>query len=135
MVIIKSNLRWIVSNAIALLVVAYLIDGFSVKTDFVVVTVAAVVLGLVNFIVKPVLKAISFPINFLTLGFFNLLINAFLLLIVVKVVDGISVTDGVIGLDYAGIIIPNTELPWYIILLISATLISVINWILKKILL
>lgn len=42
----------------------------------------ALVLGFVNTFIKPILKILTFPINFLTLGLFGILLNAFLLKLV-----------------------------------------------------
>lgn len=43
---------------------------------------AALVLGFVNTFIKPILKILTFPINFLTLGLFGVILNAFLLKLV-----------------------------------------------------
>ncbi len=43
---------------------------------------AALVLGFVNTFIKPILKILTFPINFLTLGLFGIILNAFLLKLV-----------------------------------------------------
>lgn len=61
---------------------------------------AALVLGLLNFFIKPILKILAFPINFLTLGLFSIIINGFLITIVPKFVSGFVVNgfwNGVIA--------------------------------------
>lgn len=65
----------IIINAIALYVVAYFIPGVSV-TGPVGAVIAAVVLGIVNAIIRPILVIISLPIEIVTLGLFTLVINA-----------------------------------------------------------
>ena len=61
-----------------ILLMSYLFDGVYVK-DFFVAFLVAIVLSLLNTFVKPVLTLIAFPITLMTLGFFQLIINAFIL--------------------------------------------------------
>ena len=68
---------WFLS-ALALWIVAQIIPGIKVR-NFVSAMIAAIVIAVVNVIVGPVLRFIAFPITFLTLGLFLLVINAFLL--------------------------------------------------------
>ena len=69
-------IRWIV-NAAALMLVAYLYPGVSV-TSFGAAMVAALVLGLVNAVVRPILVVLTLPVTLLTLGLFLFVINALL---------------------------------------------------------
>jgi putative membrane protein len=74
-------LRWIIS-ALALFVAAWLVPGIRVdEGGWVAYAVMAVVLGLVNALVRPVLKILSCPLIILTLGLFVLVINAVTLLL------------------------------------------------------
>lgn len=83
-------LVWIL-NAVALLIVAYLYPGVTVS-DWVAAAVAALVLGLVNTLVKPVLIVLTLPITVITLGLFLLVLNALLFWAVAAVVPGFAVT-------------------------------------------
>ncbi len=69
-------LVWIL-NAIALLAVAYLFPGVQIQ-DWMSAAVAALVLGLVNALVKPILVVLTLPVTVLTLGLFLLVLNALL---------------------------------------------------------
>ncbi|MGH2263409.1 phage holin family protein, partial [Klebsiella pneumoniae] len=69
-------LVWIL-NAVALLAVAYLLPGIAVAS-FGSALIAALVLGLVNMLVKPVLVLLTLPITIVTLGLFLIVINALL---------------------------------------------------------
>jgi len=69
-------------TSVLVLLLSYFLDGVSV-TGFKGALITAAVLSLLNLIVKPVLKVISFPITILTLGLFSFVINA----IIVKVCD------------------------------------------------
>src|SRR5258706_6527686 len=82
--------RWIV-NAAALLLVAYLYPGVQVESFFA-AAIAAVVLGLVNAVVRPILVILTFPVTLLTLGLFLFVINALLFWLVAGFVHGFAVS-------------------------------------------
>lgn len=65
---------WIL-NAVALLVVAYVLPGIFVAS-FWSALLAALVLGLLNALVKPILILLTLPITVITLGLFLLVLNA-----------------------------------------------------------
>ena len=81
--------RWVV-NAAVLLLVAYIYPGVQVDS-FVAALLAALVLGLVNAIVRPILVVLTLPVTLLTLGLFLFVINALLFWFVAEVVHGFSV--------------------------------------------
>jgi putative membrane protein len=71
----KLLIRWVIS-ALALFAAAWLVPGIRVEeTGWVVFAVMAVILGLVNAIVRPLLKLLTCPLILLTLGLFVLVIN------------------------------------------------------------
>ena len=70
----KMILKWLLSAA-ALLGVAYIYGGVSVAR-FSSALVAALVIGLLNMLVRPVLVLLTIPITLLTLGLFLFVINA-----------------------------------------------------------
>lgn len=74
-------------NVFALFIVEYLVPGFKLDNLFTGV-VAAVVIGLVNTLIKPVLQIIALPISIATLGLTALLINVGLLYLVSFIVQG-----------------------------------------------
>lgn len=82
--------RWVV-NAAALLLVAYLYPGVSVASFFAAM-VAALILGLVNAVVRPILVLLTLPVTILTLGLFLFVINALLFWLVAEIVQGFQVT-------------------------------------------
>lgn len=82
-------INWIVST-IAILVSSYVLPGVSVK-GVVPALVLAVILGIINAILKPILIVLTLPVNILTLGLFTLVINGFLILLAAKIVPGFSV--------------------------------------------
>jgi putative membrane protein len=83
-------LRWAV-NAAALLLVAYLYPGVTVESFFAAL-IAALVLGLVNAVIRPILVILTLPATLLTLGLFIFVINALLFWFVAEIVQGFRVT-------------------------------------------
>lgn len=82
-------IQWLV-NALAIYATAHILDGIHVKS-FGAAIVVALVLGLINTIVRPVLLFFSIPFIIVTLGLFLLVINALLLLFSASLVSGFSI--------------------------------------------
>lgn len=83
-------IHWLVI-ALALWVTAYILPGvaFSSTTAL---AVAAIVLGVINALVRPILTLLTLPITILTLGLFYLLVNGFTFYLATKVVPGFTVS-------------------------------------------
>lgn len=76
---LKLLIRWLIL-CIALVVAAWLVPGIRVRSDaFGAYAAMAVILALVNAVIRPVLKLLSCPLIILTLGFFALVVNGFAL--------------------------------------------------------
>jgi len=84
-------IAWLV-NTVSLIAVAYLMPSIKVDT-FVTALIAALVLGLVNAIIRPVLVLLTLPVTLLTLGLFIFVINGLLFWAVGSFVKGF-VVDG-----------------------------------------
>ena len=84
-------LVWLI-NAFAVYVTASLLGGIYIK-NFWAAIIVALVLGLINAIVKPVLVFFSFPFIIVTLRHFLLIINALMLLLAATLVDGFAVSN------------------------------------------
>lgn len=69
----------ILTNALAIFIADYLIVGFTFEGGILMLLIAGLILGLINFLIKPILKLISAPIILLSLGLFLIVINIFLL--------------------------------------------------------
>lgn len=82
-------LIWLI-NAVALLLVPYLLQSVQVA-NFGTALIAALVLGLVNTLVRPILVVLTLPVTLLTLGLFILVINALMFWFVANVVGGFTV--------------------------------------------
>ncbi|AXH96333.1 phage holin family protein [Ornithinimicrobium avium] len=87
----------IVANAVAIWVAAYLLDGIQIGGEgsrfFLTLLGVAVVFGVLNAIVKPILKLLSLPLIVLSLGLFLFILNALMLALT-------SWLAGAIGLDF-----------------------------------
>ncbi|MFL5318993.1 MAG: phage holin family protein [Myxococcaceae bacterium] len=75
----KNLLIRICVNAAALWLAAVLIPGLALKGDPISVLIVALVFGLVNAFIRPVVMILSLPAVILTLGFFTLVVNALML--------------------------------------------------------
>ena len=84
-------ISWIISSLV-ILASAYLLPGVSVS-GFIAALSAALVLGLANAILKPILVLLTLPINFLSMGLFTLVINAGLVLLTAYIVPGFAVAS------------------------------------------
>jgi len=72
-------IRWIITS-ISLVIAAWLVPGIRVQSEaWTVFAVMAIILGLVNAVIRPILKLLSCPLIILTLGLFVLVINGFTL--------------------------------------------------------
>ncbi len=83
--------HWVIA-AVAIAISAYLLPGTSVDS-LVTALIVAVVLGLANIVIKPILIILTLPVTLLTLGLFTFVINAFLVWLTSLVVPGFEVQN------------------------------------------
>ncbi len=79
-------------NAVAVFILAHLLSGVNVD-GYVGALIVAVVLSVLNLLVKPILVIFTLPATILTLGLFLLVINAVIILLADKLIDGFSVAN------------------------------------------
>lgn len=87
----------IIATAVAFFVVAYFLPQVEYGGDYVQLAILAGLFGVVNALIKPIVKAISMPINFLTLGLFGVVVNAALFLGVAYAADAFGVPVSIGG--------------------------------------
>lgn len=95
-------INWVISS-IAVFITSYLLPGVhidSLGTAFIV----ALVLGVINAVVKPILFILTLPITILTLGIFALILNVFMILLTDNLVSGFSV-DGFLWAVLFGLVL------------------------------
>ena len=107
-------LTWLI-NALALFALPFLMSSVT-DTNFLSAIIAALVLGLVNTLIRPVLVLLTLPVTVLSLGLFILVINALLFWLVTHFVDGIAVSG-------------------FVSAFIASILYSIISWALSTLLL
>ncbi|RMI30889.1 phage holin family protein [Nocardia stercoris] len=114
----------LVINAVAIWVATKLVHNIELISPadkgttgkVVVALIVAAVFGLVNAFVKPIVKMLSLPLMFMTLGLFVLVVNALMLLLTAKITDGSEY-----GLEIHGF---GTAV-------LAGIVISVVNWLLS----
>ena len=99
-------------NVFALYVVEYLVPGFKLDNIWA-ATVAAVVIGIVNTFIRPILQIITLPISIATFGIFALLINVALLYV-------------------ASLIVPGFEIANFTTAIIASVVLSFVSWFLSR---
>lgn len=82
-------LRWLL-NTLALFIVAYIVPNFHYR-DWIALAIAALVLGLLNAIVRPILVLLTLPLTIITLGLFLFVLNAIMLEITAAIVPGFDI--------------------------------------------
>lgn len=88
-------ITWVIT-AVSLMITAYVVHGFHVR-NIMGALIAAVMVGLVNAFVRPILGILAFPITLLTFGLFAFVLNAISILIASKITPHYGLTiDGFI---------------------------------------
>ena len=100
-------------NVVAILIIAHILPNLIRVDGFLAALIAAVVLGIVNTIIRPILVILTFPLTLLTFGLFLLVINALMLWLVSALLSGFHV-NGFWGALFGSI------------------LISIVSWLLSK---
>lgn len=85
-------IKTLLLNSIVIFVGSYLVRGVQLKNYWTALGVA-IVLAILNLLIRPFIVLLTLPINILTLGLFTLVINAWILMIADKMIDGFSL-DG-----------------------------------------
>jgi putative membrane protein len=84
----------ILINALAIWLTSLLLPGFNLTGGALSVIVVAIVFGLVNALVRPVVKLLTLPITIFTLGLFTLVINGLMLMLTAWLTDALSLEGG-----------------------------------------
>lgn len=79
-------------NALAVIILSYVLPGVGVDS-MITAIIVALVLSILNFLVKPILIILTLPITILTLGLFLLIINAIIILIAAHFITGFEVSS------------------------------------------
>lgn len=91
----------LIVNGIALWAAAQWVPGISYDGDWVSLGIVALIFGIVNALIRPILKLLTCPLILATLGFFILIINALMLLLVGNVAQSMGISFQVDGFGAA----------------------------------
>jgi putative membrane protein len=105
-------------NAVSVWVASHLIPGITPLDHLSSILLVAVILGVVNALIKPVFKFITCPVQILTLGLFTLVINAFMLGATAWIAEQLSIPFAIDG---------------FIAAFLGALVISLVSWLLTSI--
>jgi putative membrane protein len=133
---LKRIILGILVNTTAIWFAARVLPGFGYHRRVGVLVSAAVVLWLLDTLIKPVLKIILLPINLATLGLFSWLSSAAVVYLLSLVVDEVSISaTDLPGFSYAGFITPPIHLNLLGVTVLTAFLIRAANsflyWLIK----
>ncbi len=79
-------------NSLGLVLIAEFIDGIHVEGIYAAI-IAAIVLGILNIIIRPILLILTLPITIITLGLFSFVVNAALFLFAASFIEGFAVDN------------------------------------------
>ncbi len=93
---------WVVVNALALAAAAWLLDGITLtgrasEDRLITLVLVALIFGVINAVVRPIVKTLSLPFIILTLGLLIFVINALMLLLTSWISDQVGLGFGVDG--------------------------------------
>lgn len=90
-----NNMKFILQliiSTLAVLISSYLLPGVKIEDNsFLIALTVAAVLAFLNTVVKPIMVLLTIPVTIFTFGLFLLVINAFMILLTAKIVDGFRV--------------------------------------------
>ena len=117
----------LIINAVALLVTAWIVPGIRLgaarphptKNDWITLLIVALIFGIVNAVIRPILIVLSLPLEIVTLGLFTFVINAVMLLLTSWIAQGLGLGFRVDG---------------FLAALIGALVVSVVSFVLSHVL-
>lgn len=84
-------ISWLL-NALALVITAYLPTGIHVA-NYSTALFAAIIIGLLNVFIRPILLLLTAPLNLLTLGLFTFVVNAIVLWVAALLIPGLTIDN------------------------------------------
>jgi len=115
----------LIINAVALLITAWIVPGIHLGAagphptgdDWVTLLIVALIFGLVNVVIRPIISILSLPLTIITLGLFTFVINAFMLLLTSWIAQGMDLGFRIDG---------------FLPALLGALIISVVSFVLSR---
>jgi putative membrane protein len=115
----------LIINAVALLVTAWIVPGIHLgaagphptRHDWTTLLIVALIFGVLNVVIRPIIILLSLPIEIITLGLFTFVINAFMLLLTSWIAEGMELGFRIDG---------------FLPALLGALIISVVSFVLSR---
>lgn len=124
----KGLLRVFLFHLAALWLTTLWISGLKIAGGWRTYFLAAIILALLNILLKPVLKLLFFPVNALTLGLFTIVINGAVFYLFLQLVPEAMISAWIFpGFNQFGVSLPAQEIPFIGVLMIVSLSISVIT--------
>lgn len=124
----KTIIRRIAIYSFTLYVLQFLIPGVEIAGGLETIFVGGAALALMFLVLKPILNIISFPVNLLTLGLFSIVTNGFILYLMTRFVEGVSISEfSYESLSYVGFVTPRIDFNIYFAFIFTAFVISIIE--------
>ena len=120
-----SILLRLIVNAVALLITAWIVPGIHLgaagphptRDGWVTLLIVALIFGLVNVVIRPIIIILSLPLTIITLGLFTFVINAFMLLLTSWIAQGMDLGFRIDG---------------FLPALLGALIVSVVSFVLSR---
>lgn len=133
---IKKYLRLFLINFLALWLVGKVLAGINFIDGYQTIALAALTLTLADFLIKPLIKLLLFPINLLTLGSFRWLVDVIVLKIITMIIPQFQITGfQFTGFIYNGFTIPSMFIIIFWAYVLTSLIISLITtlilWLIK----
>lgn len=128
----KYLLRLFLFQIVGLWFTTEIIPTIVVIGNWQTLVISGIVLGLLMLIVKPVLRILFLPINFLTFGLLSWFINVVILFILTIIMPQVQVREWTFpGLNFSGFVVPAMHLNYLLSLIASTLLITFITDVLE----
>ncbi|HLD11517.1 MAG TPA: phage holin family protein [Patescibacteria group bacterium] len=132
----KTLVRSVLINMAAIWIATQLVEGMQLHGGLTSLLLAALLFGLMNLLLKPVISLLLLPINLLTLGIFSWVINVIMLYLLTKIFPALTLSSWFYpGYTYQGFVIPAFEVSILLTAIIASFIISVITsffqWLIK----
>lgn len=82
----------LIISTVAVYITAFLLPGVQIS-GWITALIVAIILGLVNTFIKPIIQLVALPITLLTLGLFSVILNGLLILLVAAIIPGFTIVS------------------------------------------
>jgi len=124
----RRFIKYLFITSFAIWATVKFVTGLSYGNDIKILVFSAFAFSLLNVFVKPLLKIIMLPINFVTLGIFSWITHVIMLYLTVVLISGFSINSFTFsGINYNGFIVPSYYLSTFWAAVLASFSISVIS--------